>query len=511
MGLYLSRILYSFFVLFLLINACGQTADHNPARPPVAVLTPVTLPDLQKAVTETAEEDLLRTGNWAFSLRSARTGEQVIEYNTQKSMVIASNMKLVTTATALAMLGSDFTFQTELQHDGNLSAEGTLTGNLYIRGGGDPTLGSNRIKGSLNIPALMTLWAEQISQSGIKRITGAIIGDADIYNDNAIPSGWNWADIGNYYGAPALGLNVNDNEYQLVFKPGATAGTPTRILRTDPVLPDLEFVNEVMTGPVGSGDNAYIYGAPYTGLRYVQGTVPAGVSQFVIKGAIPDPAQATAELLRKRLIQKGISVNGPATTTRLLRLQKKSVNTNRQTIYTFSSPPLKDIATETNEASMNLYAEALLKMIGYTALKEGTTYSGTKAITEFWGGNGVSTDGFFMRDGSGLSRSNAISASGITHMLHWCTSQPFFEDFHQSIPVVGVSGTVKNLGRGTAAAGKLRAKSGSVERVLSYSGYFRTQSGELMSFAMIANDYTGSSLAIRKKMESLMGMMAKLP
>jgi D-alanyl-D-alanine carboxypeptidase/D-alanyl-D-alanine-endopeptidase (penicillin-binding protein 4) len=342
-------------------------------------------------------------------------------------------------------------------------------------------------------------------------VGGAIIADDELYNANAIPSGWTWADAGNYYGAPAFGLNFHENLYYLYFKPGAKVGDAPTILRTLPSLKDIHFVNEVTTGAAGSGDNAYIYGAPYTSLRYIQGTIPAGVNEFAIKGALPDPAMVCAGLLQHKLLQKGIKTGAPATTVRLMRMQQKKVNSSRKPIFTHLSPPLASIVKETNMESINLYAEAIVKQLGIKKYGDGTTYSGTEAVISFWGQNGVDLNGFFMRDGSGLSRNNGIRAAILTDILNQCAKAPYFQSLYASLPVAGVSGTMKNTGRGTAAAQNVRAKTGSLERVMSFSGYFTTRSGELMSFALIANDYAGNNAPMRKKMERLMALMAELP
>ena len=166
---------------------------------------------------------------------------------------------------------------------------------------------------------------------------------------------------------------------------------------------------------------------------------------------------------------------------------------------------------QTNLQSMNLYAEAMLKMMGVETFKDGTTVSGTMAVEGFWRQKGVDLGGFFMRDGSGLSRSNALTATTLTSILQYAAGQPFFNAYYASFPVAGVSGTMTNVGRGTAAEGNVRAKTGTIERVTSYSGYFKTRSGQLMTFAIIANDYDGESRAIRRKIEKIMGMMVKLP
>lgn len=498
----LKRIASHVSVAFLLVYACAHTSEQATILP-----ANLSLQTLQAETERIVNDSLMRHGALAFSLQSVKTGKPLFAYNAGKSVVIASNLKLVTTATALAILGEEYTFKTTLQHDGTLT-NGVLNGNLYIRGGGDPTLGSDRYENGLNLSPLLESWTEAIQRYGIRQINGAIIGDASLFEDNATPGGWIWGDLGNYYGAAAYGLNIHENLYRLYFKPGAKTDAPTRILRTEPAVPELNFVNLVKTGKPGSGDQAYIYGAPYTGLRYVEGTIPAGVNEFAIRGSVPDPAKLCAGLLRDRLTVAGVKVSEPATTTRLLRLQGKRLDTKWKDIHTHNSPLLRDIVAETNLQSINLYAEALLKTLGDTLAGKPTTEGGAEAVVDFWQKQGIRANGFFMRDGSGLSRTNAIAAETVTDILVYCANKPFFKGLYASLPVAGISGTMKNMGKGTAMARNVRAKTGSLERVMAYSGYFRNKSGELVAFALVANDYAGSNSVMRKKLERLMVLMA---
>ncbi len=504
MGFFLRRLSRNSVFAFILVCACAQTSETK-VDPPISVA------DLKAEVVSMGNDPVLKYGNWAVSIQSTKTGAILLEHNTRKSMVIASNLKVVTTATALAMLGEDYQFTTELQYDGTLQPDGTLNGNIYIKGGGDPTLGSDEVKGSLPFRELMTLWVSKIKAAGIKKVNGMVVGDSDIFNENVVPGGWTWADLGNYYGSPAFGLNINDNLYRLVFAPSAKVGDPARILRTEPEMHAMEFVNEVITGPAGSGDNAYIYGAPYTDIRYVQGSVPGGVKTFTIKGAVTDPPLLCAELLHDQLMASGVVIDKLPATSRLLRQRKSWKEAGRMSIYLHQSPPLREIVAHTNLQSVNLYAEAMVKALGIVTYKDGTTFSGTTVVENFWKEKGVDTGGFFMRDGSGLSRTNAITAATLTGVLQYSAKQPYFNALYESFPVAGISGTMKNMGKGTLAEGNFRAKTGTIERVTSYSGYFRTKSGELMAFAIIANDYDGESRTIRRRIEKLMGMMAGLP
>ncbi len=501
----------TYFCFLLAIISCAQTSENSRTR--IAILGKNPLDELKAAIMELDADSAMRYGHLAVSVRSVRTGAVLLEQNARKAMVIASNMKLVTTLTALEMLGEEFKFQTTLEYDGTLQADGTLAGNLYIRGGGDPTLGSDRVTGSLELDALMALWAQKVQQAGIRRIKGNVVADDEIFNENVTPNGWTWGDIGNYYGAAAFGLNVNDNLYKIYLTTGNKIGDPTRLLRTEPVMKDIIFVNEVTSGPAGSGDQSYIYGSPYTYHRVMQGTVPLGRSAFLVRGSLPDPPLFTAQQLRDALQRKGVTISESATSTRLLKQQKRntSVTPTRKAVYTHFSPALSAIVEQTNLRSMNLYAESMLKMMGVNRLNKSTTWESTDAVKDFWTQKGMDLNGFFMRDGSGLSRSNALPPDFLTNLLVFATKQPYFTPFYRSLPVAGISGTMKSLGEGTAAAGNLRAKTGTLDRMSSYSGYFKTQSGELMAFTFVANDYAGKEKDFRRKAEKILIQLPNLP
>ncbi|MES2731976.1 MAG: D-alanyl-D-alanine carboxypeptidase/D-alanyl-D-alanine-endopeptidase [Bacteroidota bacterium] len=478
---------------------------------PPAPAQSASLQRFQVKLNALQNDSMARHGLVAFSIRSVKTGATIVAINSDKSTAPASTLKLVTTATALAVLGENFTFETSLEYDGVLK-EGVLQGNLYIRGHGDPTLGCDRFDNYPALPELMKFLATKVKAAGIKQINGAVVADASLFEENALPSTWIWGDIGNYYGAAAYGLNLNENLYRVVFQPGKTVGSPAKILRTEPAVPGLEFTNLVATGSAASGDQCYIYGAPYQPVQYLEGTIPAGVASFPVRGSLPDPPFLCAFSLHQQLKTHAIGIRDAPTTDRLLRQQKHWPAGKRTVIYTHQSPPLKAIVERTNFHSINLYAEALLKTIArYLAPVQngaiGTTANGTQAVQDYWKKKGLDMNGFWMKDGSGLSPKNTITAGQMTEVLRLTASSAAF---YASIPVVGVSGTVKSLAKGTKAVNNVRAKSGSMERVKSYAGYFTNQAGELMSYAFFINNYDSQGNRIARQMEDILAAMVEL-
>lgn len=392
------------------------------------------------------------------------TGKVLLEKNSDLSLVPASCLKIVTTAAALHILGPEYRFETHLEYDGWIDEDKTLHGNLYIRGGGDPCLGSDRIKGGLSWEKQIEIWTEAVSAIGIKKIEGRILGDATVWEKaRAVPS-WAWEDVGNYYGAGASALSFHENLYSLVFKPGDFVGKPATILYTDVPLFSLTFQNEVTTGPEGSGDCACIYGSEFSPIQFIRGTIPFGVKEFSIKGAIPDSAATCSALLEKELQGRGVAI------------QKKEgpFLDKRIGIHTTYSPKIQEIVHETNQKSINLYAEHLLKKMGELVYKEGSTLAGTKAVKDFWLSKNLDLSGFNMVDGSGLSRKNLITAKQLVAMLLKMEKSDVFPVFYASLPQKEES---------------IRAKSGSLSLIRGYTGYI----GD-MAFAILVNQCPDSQV-----------------
>lgn len=466
------------------------------------------MPQLQATVDALDKDPVMRSAVWSLSVRDAKSGKLLLGKNAEKCLVTASTMKAVTSATALAVLGPDFQFKTVLEYDGKINTAGTLEGNLYIRGTGDPTLGSDRFGKAFQMEDILNSWTEVIKTLGIKEIQGKVIGDASHYSTQLTPGNWNWEDMGNYYGAGASGLNVFENLYTLYMKPGSREGTAAQIVRTYPPIEGLTFVNELSTGAPGSGDNAYIYGAPYTLERYVRGTIPAGPSSFKIKGSIPEPDLLCAKLLLDALVNCEIATAGGHSSMREELRTHTLSQLNRTRIHTHLSPTLSEILTPLNQKSINLYAECLLKAIGKKSKKDGSTAEGVDALLTYWQGQGITSKWQYVRDGSGLSANNAMSTSFMTQVLAKSWQSPVGSVLKKSFPLAGRSGSLKGMLKGTAAEGRLYAKSGYISGVRAYTGYVTTADGRELCFAMMANQYACGAGTMRRKFEKIMARIA---
>ncbi len=494
------------FTVFLLVSARSLATSPPPDS--------LVLQRLMTTLDQVQSSPSIRYGTIALSVRRVRDGQCLVDYNARQSLSTASTLKLITTATALAVLGPSYTYTTTLEYDGTLR-DSVLTGNLYVRGTGDPSLGSGRSTDYADTPALLETWSDAVRAAGIRQIRGSVVGDASLYSGQTTPDTWPWGDLGNYYGAGLSALNINENLYRVVFRPGKSIGSPAPVLRTEPPLPYLTFSNRVTTDAAGSGDHVNIYNAPFAGQPELTGTVPAGGSEFVVKGALPDPAYTVAVALHNRLLRDSITVTNSPLTNRPVPDGAGSMlpaKGSRRKLLDYQSPLLSELVQQTNYQSINLYAEALLRTTALALNKTTSNFDESiKAITQFWRTKGVNLDGFRPKDGSGLSTVGAITADNMTGILTAMAKEPAFPVFYQSIPVVGQSGTVKNLARNTAAAGNIRAKSGSIEGVRAYAGYFTASDGERMCFSVMVNKFTpGQTRDVVAQLEKILALLPGL-
>ncbi len=394
------------------------------------------------------------------------SGKVLMDENGDKSMIPSSCMKLVTAAAALHILGPQMRFSTHLAYDGKIE-QGTLHGNLYIIGGGDPCLGSDRIASSLSWDKLLNVWSFAVKSLGIERIEGTIIPDSSLWeNARAVPD-WSWEDIGNYYGAGASALSFHENAYRIFFAPGPQVGDSASVVKIEPSLSHLALQSEVKTGEKGSGDQACIYGSEGTFMQRIRGTIPAGVGEFSIKGALPDPGYACIELFKRSLNSLGISIE-----------DKEIQEASRQVFYSMKSPTVSEIIREMQKTSINLYAEHLLKKMGEVELKNGSTLSGTTCVKKFLQNLGMDLSGCRIADGSGLSRKNVITAHQLVDLLILMRKSEFFPEFFHSL-------TVPRAG--------IHGKSGSMTLIRSYAGYSKD-----IAFAILINQCTDPRRAQEK-------------
>jgi D-alanyl-D-alanine carboxypeptidase/D-alanyl-D-alanine-endopeptidase (penicillin-binding protein 4) len=423
----------------------------------------------------------------SFCITDSDSGYTVFEYNSEKSLIPASVMKLITSSAALELLGPEYTFRTTIGYTGTFNKRsGRLTGDIIIKGGGDPVLGSKRFADHYS--GFTENWVDEIKKLGINKITGRVITDDSYYDFLPVPAKWLWEDAGNYYGAGAFGLSVYDNTYEIHFK---TSSDSSSLIITG-IIPEecrIEFSNWLVAA--GTSDEGYVFAAPYSTNGWLAGSIPTNLDDFVLKASIADPPLLLAKIINKKLESAGISVTRDPSTARLLQ---SSFTGKLIPVTEIISPPLKDIIEILNHESVNLYAEHLVKELGKVFRNKGSTSAGTEVVNGFLSSAGINTGGMFIEDGSGLSPLNAINAKGVSDLLCYMKNKgKYLNEFLISFPEPGKEGTLKNYFNDPVFDSRLKAKSGSMTRVRSYAGYLSTMSGKELSFCIIVNNYTGPS------------------
>jgi D-alanyl-D-alanine carboxypeptidase/D-alanyl-D-alanine-endopeptidase (penicillin-binding protein 4) len=439
---------------------------------------------------------LLENANVSLMVKDLKSDRVIYEYRSRNSIIPASTMKLVTTATALELYGADFRFETILEYDGNISTDSILNGNLYIRGCGDPTLGSEKM-GDINF---LNQWVNAIRKAGIKRINGKIVADATIWDDEGVNPKWTWDDIANYYAPGAYGISYLDNTFRVVLRSG-NLGTSPEIIRIAPEIPGLVLDNRLKSSSINF-DSAYFYGAPKSLNRSIYGQIPAARTAFTIKGEIPNPPMLLAKHLHERLLQSKIFISS-------MPADKAEYNTIRKPIYSHFSPPLSQIITEINVKSNNHYAEQLFRSLSRNNQSATTTKDAIQNIRAFWRAKGLPVSQLFQLDGSGLTPTNAVSAQFYVDLLSYMHNRSKYkEQFYKSLAVSGETGTLAAFLVKTPLKGKVKAKSGTISRVKSYAGYIEVNDRTLV-FAVMVNNANGNSTQVTKKIEEFLLSVAQ--
>lgn len=446
----------------------------------------------------------MRGASFSLEVKDVQEGKTVYSYDTDRLQSPASVLKTVATATALEILGEDYRYPTTLEYDGILE-NGTLEGNLYIKGSGDPSLGSSHFAPGQNM--FLSTWIAALQKAGIEHITGSVISDESIFDTEGVSIKWLREDMGNYYAPGSYGISIFDNMYKLSLQTGA-AGTRPVLKGTEPDIPFIRFKNYLKAAPVSS-DSAYIIGAPLDDVRYLYGVLPANREAYVLKGDIPDPALYLARYLTDQLQQKGIRVDGSPSCYRIEVEENRWKKGERKEIVTTYSPTLREIASVCNHVSHNLYADALVKTVGlqYKPRRNEMISSfgrGVQVVKEYWEKKGLDVFPLRMNDGSGLAPADKVSAGFMGELLVYMATESAVSDaFIASLPQAGIEGSVRNFLKGSKLQGKAHLKSGGITGVRSYAGYI-TKDGKTYAVAVFSNNYSCPMSRMTRALEKLL-------
>jgi len=424
----------------------------------------------------------------SFYVVNSKTNEVVYNYNNQQGLIPGSCQKIITSIASLELLGSDFQYKTDLGYNGSIQ-NNVLKGNLFIKGYGDPTLGSWRYSSTKDSLVFRSI-TEALAQQNIHKIDGNIILDNSAFSLQPLPNAWLWEDMGNYYGAGCWALNWFENQFSIQLNAGKNEGDPTTISRMNPAIEMMGLSNHVTTGKKLSPEDATIYLAPYTMNGFITGSIPLGEKPVNIAGANPNPAYLIESLLAKTLKENHIGYKAIKNT-----IDAKAANDTlgkpTTVFYQYLSPCMDSITYWFLRKSVNLYGEAFLKAMAYAKTGEGATDKGIKIISNFWKERGIEKGALRMYDGCGLSPQNKLTTHSLVTALQYARGKDWFHIFYNALPELN----------------GMKIKSGTIGGVKGFAGYHTSKSGTNYTIAFIVNNFEGSSAAITKKLYEVLDVL----
>ena len=435
-------------------------------------------------------------------------GNEVASWNPDMPLLTASTMKTISTGLALKVLGPDFRYKTRIGYKGEIE-NGILKGDLYIIGGGDPTLGS---KDTLAYPidSVFGVWMNAVKLAGITRIEGNIIGDERYFENEIVPGGWAVSNLGPYYGSGTSGLSFMENLQEFTFIAGDKTGDPAKLISVWPLIPGQKIDNRIITGAPGSRVQSNLRLTELERVVKYSGSIPLSEKPVVLTGSCKFPAVACAEELRKFLERGGIRSNALSYDS-----QSYSAIADQDDLVIIGesySPKLVSIVNVTNRISNNFYAETLFKTIGKVLTGSGSYDSSAVAVRRLLTSIGLPYRGFMQDDGSGLSRQNYVSARFFCNYFYKLKEKnDNFEVFFNSLPQPGGPGTLENVIKDATPAQKsrLHAKSGSLSSVRCYAGYAERENGGMYYFAILTNNFQARTAQLQPKIEGFMKELVK--
>ncbi len=479
--LQLRRVFPLLFSTLIVLLSYACSAPGSLVKP-----APDSLPgaNLKAQIDALLADSVLAQTRVGIKIVSLQTGAVFYERDSHRLFHPASNMKLLTTATALSRLGTNFKFRTELHADTAAVADSAITGNLYLKGFANPDL-------QLTDLARMV---QQLKTKGIRIIGGDLICDAGYLDDLHWGAGWMWDDASSWYWAPISALTVNDNCVTVRVKPGESIGDSLQFT----IEPNTAYMTVENRGfTVDSLDTIQIkqfkvereWKVPSNKIVIEGGRLPGAEEKQVAIDVVNAPL-FVGTVLSEMLNQGGIQFTG--------QVIQGALPDTSSVLVVHKSEPLSSVVINTNKASDNLSAELLLKTVGAELSQTGTAKAGLFAVKEFLALAGTDTTKLHIVDGSGVSRYNVISPDALINLLQ-AMHQDFRvqAEFKTSLPIAGVDGTLKRRMKNTSAEGKLRAKTGSLRGVSTLSGYTTTGDGELLAFSMMMEHFVVSTSKIR--------------
>lgn len=481
------RVLTAFTALsaataYLAATPANAQATSAPARS-----------DLTRALDRRLDSSPFNRVLWGVAVVD-ETGHLLYNRNADRLFVPASGLKLVVSSVAAALLPPTWTVRTSLYATGPL-AGGVLQGDLILYGRGDPTF-SHRCYGldtlragacDVDPEAPLRHLADTLRAHGVRTIAGNLVGDGSWFEPLLVHPAWDSYDLNWWYAAPVSGLGVNDNSVDIEWAPGAVVGGPSRIAYGPP-WSGITLGNRSVTVAGATGTTIDFFREPGTLHVYAQGQVAEAAAGRVEHFALPDPNLYTARALRSALADAGIAVLGCTRSTTDSTTYAAARGT--PPLAEVVSRPLADWIFPILNSSQNWFAEMLVKQLGRQFGHSGSWDAGIAVERRFLIDSvGVDSTQFDLVDGSGLAESNLISPLAFTRLLRYMRHHPRYGTIAAALPRAGSRGSLRARFAGTPAAGHVVAKTGSIARVSTLSGYLELPDGHTITFSVMANHY----------------------
>jgi len=448
--------------------------------------------NLKQPIDDILADSIFVRARAGIKITSLNDGQVLYERNSRALFHPASNLKLLTTATALHVLGKGYQFKTALYAD-TVKEDGEINGNLYIKGCGNPDL-------TVRDLAWMV---DKLKERGVKRICGDVVGDVSFFDDLYWGNGWMWDDEPSPYEAFISPLSINKNCVKVIVKPGERVGDTVQV-RLDPDTKYVELTNHGLTSPDTVINKIEVTRRFKERLNtiVVTGSLPQSFRECEYVLSVWRPELYAVALLREELERRGILVEGG------VRLDSVRDGLKPLVLHEW---PIDSVVINLNKVSDNLSAENVLKVIA--AEKHGppgTSKNGISVVNEFLSSIGIDTTSYLMADGSGVSHYNLLSAETIVDLLAAVYRQKdLFDIFYRSLPVAGVDGTLENRMKGTSAQGKVRAKTGTESGASSLSGYVQGKDGNVIVFSILMDSFIGPPKPFRDVQDKIVELLAR--
>jgi D-alanyl-D-alanine carboxypeptidase/D-alanyl-D-alanine-endopeptidase (penicillin-binding protein 4) len=494
-------------IRLLLLAALLASSTQAQTSAPTA-----TLEQLQQRLADHVSQPRFAAALWGVKIVSLDSGKTLFEHNPQKLFSPASNSKLYTIALALDRLGAEGRIKTSLYARSKPGSDGVLAGDLIVYGRGDPTI-TARLYSNDIFRALQPL-ASALTNAGVKRIQGDLIGDGTFLHGPPYGSGWAWDDAESYYGAELSSLTINDNTLQVSIKPGDHPGAPAK-LALIPATDYLTLSNRIQTAEKGAHRSIEFYRPLNENIVYATGQIGLDDPGHTDDLTVHNPAGLFVTLFRQALARNGITVQGKVRTLNWPDRAPPNAS-NRIEIASVESLPMRDLAREVMKPSQNLYTDLLLAYVGEKnrspEAAAGLTSEdlGIQELNRFLAEAGVHRGDVLFEEGSGLSRNNLTTPNATVALLQFMSKHAAAEAFLEALPVAGVDGTLRNRMKNTPAAHNVKAKTGTLRWANSLSGHVTSAAGEHLVFSIMLNRYhdTDPNRSSRSELDAIAVLLA---